>query len=145
MVSAMDDDGQHRHIGWIDARDACGLRQRLRTPFLQLLTTLKTNGGAFVVIEPSWNLRLFIFLRALCRHFLLTDIALVLTDDIDLLNNWSRQIVRKMTVMQMFRHQIGKPMGFFTDGRRQNSDTVSSRHQTVTGIVLTENQASFGT
>ena len=50
-----------------------------------------------------------------------------------------------MTIMQMSRHQIGKTMGFFTDGRWQDADTVSNIHQTIAGIVLTENQAAFGT
>ena len=90
MVATMDDNSQHRHIGGIDARNACCLRQRLWAPLLQFFAALKTYGWTFVVIEPSRDLRLLILLRALCRHFLLTDIAFVLTGYIDLLNNGSR-------------------------------------------------------
>ena len=144
MVSTMDDDSKHCDIGRIDARDARSLSQRLRTPLLELFPALEADGWAHIVIKPSWNLRILVLLRTFRRHFLLMDVSLILSDNIDLLHYRRRQIVGKMAIMQMIRYQIGKAMGFVTDNGRQNAYTVGSGHQPVASIVLPQYEATFG-
>ena len=71
-MTAMNDNRQYCHIGWIDSGDARGLRQILRTVRLQFFPTFKPNGRAFVIIEPFWNQDVLIQFRLFrCLTFLL--------------------------------------------------------------------------
>ena len=87
MMSAMDDDSQHRNISGIHPWDARRLRERFRAPLLELFAAFIPNGRTLVIVKPRWDTRILITPRPLRCELFLPDVPFILTQDGNLIPN----------------------------------------------------------
>ena len=81
-VSALDDDCKNGYVYRVNAWNAGGLRQRLRTVLLELLPTFKANCRALVIIKPPRNANGLVKFCPFRRLSLLLNIRRIMTHNI---------------------------------------------------------------
>ena len=89
--SALYQDGEDGYIRWVDAGYATGLRKRLRAKLFQFLAAFITDCRTAIIIQPCRNSDVFFALRTCGGQTFLMDVAIVMGEYLDLLDDIRRR------------------------------------------------------